>query len=129
LETALELGRRAALIKLADGDMNLGARPATAAAPRPPAAANVALTMPRPTAPAAPTGIGPAAGLGQHLQGYFRNPANMARLIGATGGLGRGVLGAVGAPGLFALSNIPRGFGEMGSILRGGIPTGNGPGA
>jgi hypothetical protein len=120
LETALELGRRAALIKLADE--NLGARPAAAAAtPPPPASVNVSMTMPR---PAAPSG-GLLGGLGQHVQNYFRNPTNMAQFLGMSGNLGRGILGAGGAPGLFALSNLPRGFHEMGSILRGGIPTGN----
>jgi hypothetical protein len=32
----------------------------------------------------------------------------------------------VGAPGVFAVSYLARGGGEMGSILRGGIPTGGG---
>jgi hypothetical protein len=126
MEIALELGRHAARIKLAEGDMNLGARPATPAAPRPPATLNVSATMSRPAAPQ--PGGASLGGFGQQLGNYFRNPANVAQLIGATGDLGKGLLGATGAPGLFALSNISRGFRDVGSILRGGIPTGNGTG-
>jgi hypothetical protein len=132
MESALELGRRAALIKLAEGDMNLGARPAAPAVPaapaasKPPASLNISMTMPRPApAPPAPGGFS-LGNIGQQLGSYFRKPANLAGMLGATGDIGKGLLGATGAPGLFALSNIPRGFSDVGSILRGGIPTGNG---
>jgi hypothetical protein len=124
MEIAVILGRKAALVKIAEGDMNLGARPATAAAPaaHPPAAhppsAGFSLTLPQPAAPQGQSFLG---GLGQHVGNFLRDPRNMAHLIGASGQIGQGLLGATGAPGLFALSNLGRGGHELGTILRGGI--------
>jgi hypothetical protein len=128
VEIAVELGRLAARIKIAE-DTTLGARPVTPTPPQPSGSMNFSLSLPaaapRPAAPAGGGLGGMLGGAGKALGQYFRNPANMAQVLGASGDLGRGLLGATGAPGLFALSNLPRGFGEMGSILKGGIPTGN----
>jgi hypothetical protein len=119
MEIAVILGREAALVKIAEGDMNLGARPATAAAPAArPASAGFSLTLPQ---PAAPQGQSLLGGIGQHVGNFLRDPRNMAHLIGASGPIGQGLLGATGAPGLFALSNLGRGGHELGTILRGGI--------
>ena len=141
MDITVELGREAVRIKRAAGDMNLGARPAAPPTPtalpapaKPPAAqaprtASLSLTMPQQQPAPAPAPASPAGGgmLG-HVQSYLQKPQNMAQLIGASGDLGKGLLGATGAPGLFAISNLARGGGEMGSILRGGIPTGGAAG-
>jgi hypothetical protein len=67
------------------------------------------------------------AGMGQQFTNFFRNPKNLANVIGMSGGLGQGLLGATGAPGLFAISSLARnGGGDLANIMRGGIPTGGG---
>jgi hypothetical protein len=110
METALELGRSAALIKLAEG---INPAPTPSPAPSQTGGAGLSLTMPH-----MPTGGNSGVG------GFFRNPANLASLLGASGNFGRGFVGMTGAPGLFAVSNLARGGGDLGSILRGGISTG-----